>query len=557
MKRSIRVIAVSVFVIGAWLLWRQDAGEPPRPRAPVASDAPDTVARTPPGVTRPGRRSGRAPSVGRHTPADTPLSPPATSAVSTERDRIPNEYVLGFYSWQESDAFVRAARELGIEILDRMALGNALRIRTTDQALLQRLMAQVSRPVHFGPNYYIRPPPIPPMDDKRAPESGYRGFGPRSLQWLGVGGDGGSWGEGVKVAILDTAVGRHPALPDGQVSRFEVDGGMTDGDASGSDHGTAVASLIIGNGKGLRGMAPAAEIISIPVVSADGTGDTFTLSRGIVEAVGLGADVINLSLGSYGDSAILREAVDYALENDVAVVASTGNDAVRGVTYPARYDGVVAVGAVDAEHQHVYFSNRGMEVDLTAPGVAVAAAGEDEQTGLFSGTSASAPFVSGAIAAVLSEDPDLSPTDAAELLIRYADDYGAPGRDEEYGSGILNMERVMDRDVEDACDLAVSPAYVDETAGGEGKFSVAAYAQNRGTVTAPRVSLSVTIDGKPYHLSFENVGVGETVSHVFLLDRDVLEGKGSIRVVMRASVEGVSDMDPSNDAGETMLYLGE
>jgi len=451
MKRLVLIIFVLVVALAVWVLRWRESSEPavPAPGANVKWSDPDVPIRAPQGVIRPGSRAPLAspPSARPLPPPQGPEAPQLPSG-STQKDRIPGEYVLGFFSWQESDAFARAAAEQGIEILDRMALGNTLRIRTTDEALLSRLIAEVSRPSHFDYNYYVRLPPPPPMDDKRAPESGYMGFGPNALTWLGVGLENADWGKGVRVAVLDTAVQRHSALPEDVVSRFEVDGGMTAAGGGGSGHGTAVASIIVGEAAGLRGIAPAAEIVSIPVVSAEGKGDAFTLARGVVEAVTLGASVINLSLGSYGDSEILYDAVDYALRNDVAVVASTGNDALRGVMYPARYEGVIAVGAVDAEYQHVYFSNRGDEVDLTAPGIAVTAAGPDNQVGLFSGTSAATPFVSGALAAVLSGNPGMSPSEAAELLIVNAEDRGAPGRDEEYGAGVLDLRRVMEQGAE-------------------------------------------------------------------------------------------------------------
>ena len=88
----------------------------------------------------------------------------------------------------------------------------------------------------------------------------------------------------------------------------------------------------------------------------------------------------------------------------VVIVAAVGNDAVNAVAYPAAYPGVLSVGAVDANGQHLYFSNRGPAVDLVAPGYGVEAAWLDDQTVLFSGTSAATPIVSGALAALLSTD---------------------------------------------------------------------------------------------------------------------------------------------------------
>ena len=111
------------------------------------------------------------------------------------------------------------------------------------------------------------------------------------------------------------------------------------------------------------------------------------------------------------------------------IVAAAGNDAVEGVTYPAKYEGVIGVSSVDATGKHLYFSNRGEEVDLAAPGIGVTAAWTGNSFIDFSGTSASAPFVSGTLAMLLSENPALRPTEAVEIISSYANDAGFPGRD--------------------------------------------------------------------------------------------------------------------------------
>ena len=125
-----------------------------------------------------------------------------------------------------------------------------------------------------------------------------------------------------------------------------------------------------------QGAAPGATILEYVVLDGVGRGDSFTLAKAIYAAVDQGAKVINMSLGSTGDSSVVRDAVAYALSKDVALVAATGNEAINRVAYPAAYDGVVAVGSVDGDPvnaQHLYFSNRGAAVDVVAPGFAVVA----------------------------------------------------------------------------------------------------------------------------------------------------------------------------------------
>ncbi|MDC0504110.1 S8 family serine peptidase, partial [Verrucomicrobiales bacterium] len=98
-------------------------------------------------------------------------------------------------------------------------------------------------------------------------------------------------------------------------------------------------------------MAPASDILSIRVLDAEGLGNSYTVASGIVTAVDSGASVINLSVGGYSDSTVLREAVAYAIDSGVAVVAAAGNDGSNAPSYPAAYEGVVGVSAVDAEGQ--------------------------------------------------------------------------------------------------------------------------------------------------------------------------------------------------------------
>ena len=186
-------------------------------------------------------------------------------------------------------------------------------------------------------------------------------------------------------------------------------------------------------------MAPGTSLLSIRVAGGDGVGDSFTVAQGIVQAVNQGAQIINLSMGSQGDSFILHEAVNYALGKGVLIIASTGNDAVEGVDYPARYEGVVAVTGVDASGRHLYFANRGAEVTLSAPGYEVNAAWTQNQVVLVTGTSAAAPFVAGAVAAVMSANPGMTAADALAVLVKASKDAGTPGRDKEYGYGFLNL----------------------------------------------------------------------------------------------------------------------
>jgi subtilisin family serine protease len=123
----------------------------------------------------------------------------------------------------------------------------------------------------------------------------------------------------------------------------------------------------------------------------------------------------------------------------VVVIASAGNtDQVSAVQFPARYDGVIAVGATNSSGSHSSISVAGPEVTICAPGEKILHAGRNSSLVLGTGTSDSAAIVSGVVALILEANPGLSPSDVAQRLTATADDIGAPGRDPIYGFGIVN-----------------------------------------------------------------------------------------------------------------------
>ncbi|MCP4715289.1 MAG: S8 family serine peptidase [Deltaproteobacteria bacterium] len=463
-------------------------------------------------------------------------------------DVIPNEHILSFADTADREMFARLAEARGLQILGRMQLGNTLRLRVDDPAALQELLEHGPAPIEYGPNHAIRLPRRP-EELPRPPAGSYAAFGDSALERLGVQGPHANWGAGIKVAVLDTGVAPHPALSEPRIKRRNF---LEEPDEEYSDygyHGTAVASIIAGTSSQLTGIAPAAEILSMKVLSDEGMGDTFTLAQAIVDSVDRGARIINMSLGTQSDSPVLRQAVQYARDHDVALVAATGNDSVNAVSYPARYKGVISVAAVDAVGRHLYFSNRGPEVDIAAPGLGVEAALADEEHGSFSGTSAAAPFVSGALAWIMAEQPDISTDDAVALLSEYADDIERPGSDETTGSGMLNIQRIRERDNDGIYDVAVLAPYIPSAAEDSDRIEVVVAAQNRGTEYLDFVDMSVDVEGTIYAQTLYNIAVGETVSHVFSVPNPALQQSGSIGITYAATISGEKDRDAANNNG--------
>ena len=207
---------------------------------------------------------------------------------------------------------------------------------------------------------------------------------------------------GVTVAVIDTGVCMSHEDLVGRVLDNGYD--FVDNDDDPEDvfgHGCPVAGIIAANtdnGIGIAGFAPNASILPVRVLGPSGSGSMADVAAGIVYAADEGADIINLSLGSAIGSQVTEDAVKYALDKGVTVIASAGNSGGNLPGFPARYDGVVAVGAIDPDGSRSSFSNKGG--DIWAPGRDIHSIHLDNGYKALNGTSFSAPYVA-AMAAVL------------------------------------------------------------------------------------------------------------------------------------------------------------
>jgi type VII secretion-associated serine protease mycosin len=245
----------------------------------------------------------------------------------------------------------------------------------------------------------------------------------------------------VRVAVVDTGV--DAAQPD-LAGRVLPGRDFVNDDSDAYDdqwHGTWVAAIIAANtnnGVGIAGVSPSARILPVKVLDSHGNGTDADIAAGITWAADHGADVINLSLGGSQENAVVREAVEYALEHDVVVVASAGNTASVAPQYPAAYPGVVAVAATDSNGDLASFSGHGSWIDIAAPGVDVTSARSTSSYEVMSGTSYAVPFVSGVATLVRSLHPSLTAAEVVSQLLETAQDAGPVGFDDQYGHGILD-----------------------------------------------------------------------------------------------------------------------
>lgn len=275
-----------------------------------------------------------------------------------------------------------------------------------------------------------------------------------------------SRGEGVAVAVIDTGIaGEVPELRGVVTGGTDVSGlGSPDGQTpvgEESEHGTMVASLLAGRGtgegNGVIGVAPDAELLTASVAFGQDTGSDKTNDEQIAEAVRWavdnGADVINMSLtrNTRDWPEAWDDAFGYAFENDVVVVAAAGNrgSGTSEVGAPATIPGVLAVAGVDRE-QNASFdaSSQGITIGVSAPSEDLVGVLPDGSYVQWSGTSAAAPLVSGLVALVRSAYPELDAANVINRVIRTADPKGEAAPSPLYGYGIIDPVAALTAEVD-------------------------------------------------------------------------------------------------------------
>jgi type VII secretion-associated serine protease mycosin len=269
-------------------------------------------------------------------------------------------------------------------------------------------------------------------------------------------------GTGITIGLIDTGVdSTHPDLEGSILRGIVLDpSGQGDGTTDRSGHGTAMAGLIAGHGRGssgVLGIAPASKILPVVDTASGGPTSPDLTADGINWAIDHGATVINVS-ASGGPTVKLQNAVERAIRDDVVVVAAAGNAPSPIIGFPANYPGVLAVGASDQTGAVANVSARGSGMVLLAPGVDIMTTRLNSTYGTGTGTSDSAAIVSGAVALVRSRFPQLSAVEVVHRLTATATDRGAPGRDVEYGYGVLNVVAALTADVPPLSPAASSAA---------------------------------------------------------------------------------------------------
>ena len=242
-------------------------------------------------------------------------------------------------------------------------------------------------------------------------------------------------GNNVKVAILDTGVSQHLDLA--------IAGGysvITEDYNDNNGHGTAVSGVVSAllNNEGLAGIAPEADIYAVKIME-DSSGYLSDAIAGVEWAIENNMDIISMSFGMESYSQIFKEVIEEAYNNNILLIAATGNNGENNILYPAAYSDVIAVGAINENNEKALFSNYGFELELVAPGVDINTTYLGEGYIVTSGTSFAAPHVAGVAALIKSYNQSLTNSQIRAKLRNDALDLGEQGKDDYYGFGLVQI----------------------------------------------------------------------------------------------------------------------
>lgn len=268
--------------------------------------------------------------------------------------------------------------------------------------------------------------------------------------------------EDVVVAVIDTGVDiNHPDLEGRTAEGINIVSQQNDplDDVGHGTHVAGIISALVNNREGVAGISWYNKIMPVKVLDETGAGTTYSVAQGIIWAADHGAKVINMSLGNYADAQFLHDAIRYAFDKDVVLIAASGNDNTERPGYPAAYPEVFAVAATDSKQQKASFSNYGDYIDAAAPGVNIASTYPDNHYAALSGTSMASPHVTALAALIRSANPLLKNTEVMDIMRQTAIDLGDRGKDKYYGYGQIDIVKAVSQAAGTRESLAMWPEW--------------------------------------------------------------------------------------------------
>ncbi len=443
------------------------------------------------------------------------LRPPTKTTQTRQRPKtvkkrgywdISDETVLRFKREKDYRDFLDKFSRDGVKIVDSIDALRAVRLRGKG---LSALFAGNKDYIGDANTYLVNPKR--PGGTGGGVQAGAVPFGRQLLEWLGVADRPLTWGEGITVAVIDSGVEPHSTFAK-EITEVDL---RENPDAPKGTHGTSTASLIGGSHFQAEGLAPSADLLSYAITDERGITNAFSLADAIIEAVDSGADYINLSLGG-GASGVLADAVNYAAANGSLIIASSGNDGRFDVAFPAAYDNVVSVGALDGRGELLDFSNRDESITINAPGFEINSAFPEERIIRFSGTSASAPVVTGTLAALNSLNPDWTPQDTLDFVLLHANESGLEGPDSTYGqNGEIAPFRALNANVSGITDIAIAGVENIPPSGESRTGEMVVVFENRGTEPVANSIATINGDVTNRQFSIPFLKPGDTQSFSF------------------------------------------
>ncbi|WP_125153495.1 S8 family peptidase [Clostridium rectalis] len=259
-------------------------------------------------------------------------------------------------------------------------------------------------------------------------------------------------GKGIKIAILDSGIKfNHPDFGLNIKHGYNVIN-PKELPIDDNGHGTLVAGVIgaQNNSIGIVGIAPYAEIYPVKVLDKYGEGDINDIAKGIDWCIENKIQIINMSFGILKDKPVLYNSVKKAIDSGILVVASTYNSYGQEVGYPASYDKVISVTAVDSKYRIGETSPRG-KVDFSAPGTNILSTTVNNGYEYCSGTSFATPYISAVIALIL-ENPKIFMLSGQEnyayeyiynALKRMSKHLGGIGKNSTFGEGFVSVNNII------------------------------------------------------------------------------------------------------------------